>query len=131
MTVLDLGGIQPAPEGRIFLATPETVGIWEFNDLDVDFLEPLPDGTVVPDLSGNDLDAVVEANEAGELVAIDGDLDFGENSASERTFGGAARIVINEDDNAFEMGAEQDFSFELYVTRAEEVGGESCVPIGM
>ena len=60
---------------------PETVGIWEFNNLPDVPGTPLPDGTVIPDVSGNGLDATVEANVMNALAHGEGDgnLDRGPN----------------------------------------------------
>ncbi len=124
VAVLEVPLVEEAPPGRIFLPTPATIGIWEFNDLDVDIDEPLPTGMIIPDLSGNGLDATVEANDGQMLAARDGDLVFDDNTACGKVLGGAARIVINDDD-AFEMGPDDDFSIELYVIRDEQPGGEN------
>ncbi len=81
--VFVLGSVAPsrAQDNRIFLCTPETIATWEFNDLGVEFLEALPDGTVIPDLSGNGLDATVEANASGSIAVGDADLNFDEKSS--------------------------------------------------
>ncbi len=122
LTLVD--SLRAQPEGRIFLPIDDVIGIWEFNDLDVDILEPILDDTIIPDLSGNGLDAVVVDNLGGDLVAQEGDLNFGENTGIERAGGGgAARVTIEDDDDAFEFDEQQDFTFEMYVTRAEVVGG--------
>jgi hypothetical protein len=124
--VIEVPDVAPAPPGRIFLPTEDTVAIWEFNDLPVGTGEAVPDGTVIPDLSGNGLDAVVEANESGAVGVADGDPSFDENTACGKLFASdTARIVVNDDGGEFEMASDQDFSIELYVRRAEEVGGEN------
>ncbi len=66
--------------GRVFLDTPETIAIWEFNDalVDIDELEIIPDGTIFEDLSGNGLDATVEGNDSGDFVVGLGSEEFDE-----------------------------------------------------
>ncbi|MGH9362063.1 MAG: hypothetical protein ACRD2T_09110, partial [Thermoanaerobaculia bacterium] len=110
-------------EGRIFFPTPETVVLYEFNfPADIFDGTPLTDGTVVPDFSGNGLDATVEAN-GTDLVPSPGDPIFetvpGGNRELRRAgnANGAARLAINDDQDLFEMLPEDDFSMELYINR--------------
>ena len=119
-------GLAPvgAQEGRVFNSTPETVAIWEFNELGV-VGEALPDGLVVPDLSGNGLQAVVQSNGAGSLVVGEGDDLFGENQAARRSGDAFAARLEVEDHRPFEMGVDQSFSFELYIRRDEEVSSRN------
>ncbi|HVR74999.1 MAG TPA: hypothetical protein VMT52_11730 [Planctomycetota bacterium] len=112
----------------VFHNTEDTIVRFEFNDIpDVEYGSPIPTGTVVTDLSGNGLDGVVEANDTGDLVLNAGnpiyDSPPGSNPEVDRTGGGAARIAINDDGDAFEMGPETDFSVELYVNRETVTGG--------
>jgi hypothetical protein len=111
-----------AQEGRIFLPTPETVAIYEFNGLStLPDGSPIPTGTTIPDLSGGGLTATVEGNEANDLSVNTGDPNFGvENRECRRSqFAGphTPRIAVNEDNDAFEMEAGDDFTVELYVNR--------------
>ena len=126
--VFVIGAVEPsrAQDNRIFLCTPETIATWEFNDLGVEFLEALPNGTVIPDLSGNGLDATVEANESGSIAAGDADLNFDDNTSVARVGGTSqARVAVNNDNNAFEFGPDDDFSVELYVFRDEQPGTQN------
>ncbi len=107
-------------EGRVFFPTPETVALWEFNGF-TDLLDgtPLPDGTIVPDLSGNALDATVEAN-GTDLSIAPGDLNFTDQNRELHRGGnanGGARLGVNDDQDLFEMPPEQDFTLELYINR--------------
>lgn len=114
-----------AQEGRVFRKTPDTIGIWEFNDLPGASGDPLPNDTVIPDLSGNGLDARVLDNGGGSLVHGDGDDCFGENGSVRRAgAAGAARVSV-DDPTPFEFGPDQDFTFELYVQRDEVFGAEN------
>jgi hypothetical protein len=107
-------------EGRIFFPTPDTVGLWEFNGFP-DLIDgtPLAEGTIVPDLSGNGLDATVEGN-VSDLTIAPGDPNF---SADNREVNrgananGSARLAVNDDQDLFEMAPDQDFSLELYLNR--------------
>jgi hypothetical protein len=118
--------VEPGPPGRIFRATPDTIGLWEFNDLELQLDEALPNDLVVPDLSGNGLDATVEANDGGQLALKPGDARFGdENTSAGKVSGGGARVVVNNDGDAFEMGPDQSFSIELYVRREVETGTQN------
>ncbi|MBN1443399.1 MAG: hypothetical protein JXA90_11880, partial [Planctomycetes bacterium] len=120
-------------EGRIFLPTEDTLAIWEMNDLPGSFGDVVPSGTLVPDLSGHGLDAVVEAN-SNTLVAGEGDDAFhvppGDPSTQPNTtvsrVNGTAppRLAVNSDGGVFEFTETDDFTVELYVRRAEAVGGE-------
>ena len=126
-----IDSLRSQTEGRVFLPTDDVIGIWEFNDLEVDVFEPVPDGIIIPDLSGNGLDATVVDNFGSDLIAQEGDFNFGENFGIERAGGGgAARITIEDDDDAFEFDVEQDFTFEMYVTRAEVTGGATWGILG-
>lgn len=56
-----------AQEHRIFHNTPDTVALWEFNDLPGVAGGSLPDGTVMPDLSSNGHDVVVKNNTSSAM----------------------------------------------------------------
>ncbi len=108
-------------EGRIFLAVPDTVAIFEFNGI-AD--EALPDGTAIPDLSGNGLDAAVEHNEMQDLAIGAGDPAYGAANREGARIGidsRAAAIAVNDDGDAFEMDETQSFSLEMYLHR-EDLG---------
>ena len=126
LAVLWLAGSARAQEGRVFFGTPETVVLYEFNGL-TDFPDgsPLVDGTVIPDFSGNGLNATVESNQTDITIDI-GDPNFGANREARRTAqnNGGSRIAINDDQDVFEMLPEDDFSLELYVNR-EPVANEA------
>ncbi len=113
--------VQPAPEGRVFLSTPETIAIWEMNDLGLLLDEPLPNDLVIEDVSGNGLDAVVEANDALELAIGEGDPRYDPSTTVNKLAAGTARVVVNDED-AFQFSETEDFTVELYVRRAEQVG---------
>ncbi len=90
----------------------------------------IPSGTAVLDLSGNLLNATVEANDApeAELVVNAGDSNFDVPAGSDRECDRAhqttagARVAVNDDRDSYEMGTADDFSIELYVGR-EDVAG--------
>jgi len=110
--------------GRIFFPTPETVGIWEFNEFpDLVDGDAIPEGTLIPDLTGTGHDASVEVNGAGDLRVGPGDPFFddppGANRECERRgFGNPSlRVAVNEDNNDFEMEPTDDFTVELYINR--------------
>jgi PKD repeat protein len=121
-----------AQDNRIFRTTPETVAIWEFNDLAGDVGVALPNGAVIPDLSGNGRDALVKGNNSGamvkgenldrELFCGDDDLDFAIRRANGN---GGAHAATNGDGSAFEFAADQDFSVELFVVRDETPGTQN------
>ncbi|MCZ6792176.1 MAG: hypothetical protein O7J95_01020, partial [Planctomycetota bacterium] len=116
-------------DGRVFLSTPETIGIWEMNNLPVLAGEVLVDGTVVPDLSGNGLDAVVEGNASNNLVVGEGDPVYDTANTTNTTVvksggGGPPRLVVN-DDTAFQFTEADDWSVELYIRRDETAGNQS------
>ena len=115
-------GVAPSPPGRIFMETDDAISIWEFNLPDLNEGDPLTGDVLIEDLAGNGLDAVVEANDGGELVAGPGDPAFDENASVSKSFGGVGRIVVNEDDDQFEFSQDQDFSIELYLNREEVLG---------
>ncbi|MBI4601844.1 MAG: hypothetical protein HY721_07770 [Planctomycetes bacterium] len=115
--------------GRIFFPVPETVGIWEFNELQgILDGEAIPEGTLIPDLTGQGLDATVEVNGGGDLKAGAGDPSFddppGSNRECQRTgfSSHAVRVAVNDDADLFEMAPSDDFSIELYVNRETVVG---------
>jgi len=114
-------------EGRVFLAVPDTVAIFEFNGV-AD--EALPDGTAIPDLSGNALDAVVEHNDMQDLAIGAGDPAYGAANREGRRIGidsRAAAIAVNDDGDAFEMNEAQSFSLEMYIHR-EDLGFAQKAP---
>ena len=115
-------GVAPSLPGRIFMETDDAISIWEFNLPDLNEGDPLTGDVLIEDLAGNGLDAVVEANDGGELVAGPGDPAFDENASVSKSFGGVGRIVVNEDDDQFEFSQDQDFSIELYLNREEVLG---------
>src|SRR5690606_26105570 len=117
--------VEPAPTGRVFLPTTDTIALWEFNDLGGVLGEALLNDTIIEDLSGNGLDATVEANDGGSLVVGEGDARFDENTAARKAVGGGGRVVVNDDGQVFEMDETQDFSIELFVRRDEVVSGEN------
>lgn len=110
-------------DGRVFLPTPDTISIFEFNSLPGVDGDPIPTGTVVPDLSGNGLDATVEGTLPGDLVVNPGDFAFddpaGSNRECQRTAAGGSqmRVAVNNDRDAYEMEPEDSFTIELYVNR--------------
>ena len=118
-----LDGIAPSPPGRIFMETDDAIAIWEFNFPDQAMDDLLTEDILIEDFAGNGLDAVVEANEGGELIVGDGDPGFDENQSVSKSFAGLGRVVVNEDDDQFEFSEDQDFSIELYLNRAEVLGG--------
>lgn len=110
--------------GRIFYPTPETVSIFEFNELtDVPDGGAVPEGTVIPDHSGLGHNAVVESNAAGDLTIGPGDEAFDNPAGSNRECkrgvftAHQVRVAVNDDEDAFEMGIDDDFTVELYVNR--------------
>ena len=112
--------------GRVFLGTPETIAIWEFNEalLDIGELEIIPNETIFEDLSGNGLDATVEGNDSGDFVVGVGSDEFDEGDGNfevrrVQSTTNAASVVVLDDDDAFEMPADQSFSIELYVNRED------------
>jgi hypothetical protein len=124
--------------GRVFRRTCETVGLWELNEIEALVPgDPIPTGTVIPDLSGNGLDAVVLDNDSGDVVLGAGDPlynvpageevdpDFRNTTAGKRFAQGRPRITVPDDGDAFEMTETDDFSLELYVRREEVVGGQT------
>ena len=115
-------GVAPSPPGRIFMETDDAISIWEFNLPDLNEGDPLTGDILIEDFAGNGLDAVVEANDGGELVAGPGDPAFDDNASVSKSFGGVGRIVVNEDDDQFEFSQDQDFSIELYLNREEVLG---------
>ena len=115
-------GVAPSLPGRIFMETDDAISIWEFNLPDLNEGDPLTGDVLIEDFAGNGLDAVVEANDGGELVAGPGDPAFDENASVSKSFGGVGRIVVNEDDDQFEFSQDQDFSIELYLNREEVLG---------
>src|SRR2546425_4317223 len=115
--------------GRVFLPTPSTVAIYEFNGLsDVPDGGPLPTGEIIPDLSGNGLDATTEGNNSGDLSLNTGDPNFnvppGSNRECQRQVFNThqARLAVNNDNDAFEMTMDDSFSVELYVNRETVTG---------
>ncbi|HLU49846.1 MAG TPA: hypothetical protein VK116_17230, partial [Planctomycetota bacterium] len=125
LCLLACGAPLVGQEGRIFRKTPDTIGIWEFNDIPGAPGEGLPDDTIIADLSGNGLDARVMANGDGTIAAGEGDDCFGTNTGLDRVGAGFMSRVTVEDDEAFQFGPDEDFSFELYVQRDEAIGGEN------
>jgi len=115
-------GVAPSPPGRIFMETDDAIAIWEFNLPDLNEGDPITGDILIEDFAGNGLDAVVEANDGGELVAGSGDPVFDDNASVSKSFGGVGRIVVNEDDDQFEFSQDQDFSIELYLNREEVLG---------
>ena len=115
-------GTAPSPPGRIFMETDDAIAIWEFNLPDLNEGDPLNTDILIEDFAGNGLDAVVEANDGGELVAAARDSGFDENGSVSKSFGGFGRVVVNDDDNQFEFAEDQDFSIELYLNREEVLG---------
>jgi hypothetical protein len=115
-------GAALSPPGRIFMETDDAIAIWEFNLPDLNEGDPLTGDILIEDFAGNGLDAVVEANDGGELVAGPGDAVFDDNASVSKSFGGVGRIVVNEDDDQFEFSQDQDFSIELYLNREEVLG---------
>ncbi len=108
-------------QGRVFLPVPDTIAIYEFNGLTD---ETFPNGTVIPDVSGNGLDAVVEGNGVKDLAGGEGDPDYGLSNREAQRIGFAARsaaIAVNDDKDAFEMDETESFSMELYVNH-EDLG---------
>jgi hypothetical protein len=115
--------------GRVYLPTPETVAIYEFNGLsDVPDGGPLANGALISDLSGNGLDATVEGNTGGDLSVSTGDPNFdvpaGSNRECQRQIFNThqARLAVNDDNDAFEMTIDDSFSVELYVNRETVTG---------
>jgi len=125
MTILALAWAPIAMAAdRVFCRTAETVAVWEFNELP----DPgLPAGAIVPDLSGNNLDAVVEYNN-GQFVAREGDpnysgIEFSNDEVGLSQANQAARLVVRES-KPFDMDETQDFSVELYVNVENMAGGD-------
>jgi hypothetical protein len=103
-----------AQDNRIFVNTPETVAIWEFNGLETDVA--LPNGTVIADTSGNGHDAIVKGNAGGAVVGGAGDpaYDGANNTTARKSAGaGAAPVGTTGDGSAFELGPDEDFTIEL------------------
>ena len=121
-----------AQDNRIFRTTPETVAIWEFNDVPGATGDALPDGAVVPDLSGNGHDVIVKNNGSGavvnglnpdrELFCGDDDPDLTIRRAGGN---GGAHAATDGDGSAFEFAEDEDFSVELFVVRDENPGGQN------
>jgi len=130
ISVVPVPNINPTPAGRIFLETDETIGIWEFNDLPGEPGDNLDDGTIVEDLAGAGLDAIVEGNFAEEGLDASvqvgaGDSGFGEtNLAARKQVQAPGRLAV-DDAESFEFGPTDNFSVELYVTRDDITGGEN------
>ena len=124
-TTMTVYGQEGCP-GRVFLNTPEAIAIWEFNEalVDLDEGQPIPNGTVFSDLSGNGLDATMEGNDAGDLVVGLGADEFDEGDGNfeirrVQSSANEANVIVLDDDDAFEMPADQSFSIELYVNRED------------
>ena len=110
-----------AQDNRIFRTTPETVAIWEFNDLVGAVGDAVPTGAVIPDLSGNGRDALVKANDSGavvkgenldrELFCGDDDLDFAIRRANGN---GGSHAATNGDGTAFEFATPVTAAGGLY-----------------
>ena len=110
------GELRSQEDGRIFRITPDTRALWEFNDFDSPPGIPLPDGTTIPDLSGNGNDAFVKNNSSGAMQPGNGsELCEGDSSVSRTNEAGAAHVATNGDGSAFEFGEDESFSIELYV----------------
>ncbi len=127
---LFLAWVPAAFAGQVFGPTPETVALYEFNEFtDLPDGTALPEGAIVPDLSGLGHDATVDLNGPGDLVVGPGDTLFDDGVGANREcqrqgFGNNnPKIVVNEDDDAFEMQSTDDFSIELYVNREIVDGG--------
>lgn len=112
--------------GRVFLNTDETIAIWEFNQalVDIDEFEVIPNDTIFEDLSGNGLDAIVQGNESGDFVVGLGSEEFDEGDGNfevrrVQSSANGSTIVVEDDNDAFEMPADQSFSMELYVNRED------------
>jgi hypothetical protein len=118
-------------QGRVFNTTPETVVILEMNDLPGGDGSAIPDGTAIPDVSGNGRNAVVRGNASPSILKRAGDPDFAPNDeASKEIPGPASRITVENSGTAFEMDADDNFSLELYVNRAASVGTEGWGILG-
>ena len=107
----------------VFAPTPDTIAVWSLDNIASEVTGAATNGAMVPDLSGNGLHATIEGNENGDLTVAVGDGRYAApglaNGRIRRGLFTAhqARIAVNNDQNAFEMGANDDFTLELYVER--------------
>lgn len=104
-----------AQEGRIFLPYPDTLAIYEFNGLP---LGPMANDTMIPDLSGNGLTAQVLDNDQDVMELGAGAPEFTEENLEARrvnTSSRMARIVVPDDNDAFEMDDTESFTVEAYI----------------
>jgi hypothetical protein len=113
--------VDPGANDRVFHNTDETLLHIEFNELAVlGPVEGVGDVATVADLSDNGLEMTIVDPAGQSFVVADESPQFAAGRSLIQAGGGdGPRGEIRDDRDLFEMGPEQDFTFEIYLRASE------------